>query len=233
MIQYTTSSFIGDGYNCVSARYCQRAGRDRGRPAVYTGWSPVCRFHSDWIRYSRDSIAAGLQSSSNASIQRKNSCHQLNITFTGLRSWELMVNKIQEFSRLHDVPEPVFNNSDSVKKPKFKFSEETNQPVFRISPGDYHQFSRHASCLPFTLEAACAKTCRFSTIGLWKLEAQHWCWLLTSLFSEAGTSTSQFAVNCRRHPTYNKCLWILKNMFHVHCGSWILTSILLLILPLL
>ena len=78
------TSPVGDGYTCVSARYCQRAGRDRGRPDVSIGCSPVCRFHSDWIRFT-----PGFHRSRSATfIQRylstQNSFHQLNTAFTGL-----------------------------------------------------------------------------------------------------------------------------------------------------
>ena len=59
----------------------------------------------------RDYIAAGLHSSPNAIFQNATSFHQLNIALTDLRTSELMVNKIQEFSRLHDVLKSVFKNS--------------------------------------------------------------------------------------------------------------------------
>ena len=55
-------------------------------------------------------------------LSTQNSFHQLNTAFTGLRYWELMVNKIQENSRLHDVLEPVFNNTNSDKPTSDFFS---------------------------------------------------------------------------------------------------------------
>ena len=78
--------------------------------------------------------------------------------------------------------------------------------IFVMSPGDYHQFSRHASGLPFTLEATCAEDMSF--FNDWTVEIRSPALMLAPdiIVSEAGTSTSQFAVNFRRHPTYNKCL---------------------------
>ena len=78
-----------------------------------------------------------------------------------------MVNKIQEFSRLHDVLEPVFNNSDSVKKPTIQIQ------FFECHQVTITSFRGMLPVYHLLWKPLVRKTCRFSTIGLWKFEAQH------------------------------------------------------------
>ena len=93
---------------------------------------------------------------------------------------------------------------------RFKFRQDTNKLVFRMSKGDCHPFSWHASGPPFISEGARAGD-MFLPLNCGKTEARHRCWLVTTLFSEEGTNTPSACRYLLQHPTYNECSWILRN----------------------
>ena len=82
-----------------------------GAPGRFHRSILIFRFHNAWAWYFPGLHCSWFTLFTQRYIQNATSFHQLNIALTDLRTSELMVNKIQEFSRLHDVLKSVFKNS--------------------------------------------------------------------------------------------------------------------------
>ena len=180
-------------------------GCDQGCRVVSIGCSPVFRFHSGWIPYGPRFHC----SMSEMFIQH----HLSTQTFSPVEHWVHWF-KTLKIDGKQDTGIFTSTRRSRTSIQQSKFRQKTNKPVFPVFSPNVTFF---VTCFQFTIFVGSRFCRRHVRVFVWilncrKCEAEHWCWLLTSLFTWSRHAHWSVFFNTQHHPTYNEWSWFSEEI---------------------